>query len=356
MKHVTIIFFFGVMLTAPLQVLASETNGTINATNKYAWSNQAGWVNFGATNGGIAITDSGITGYAWNANYGWINMAPTNGGVTVAASGTLSGYAWGAGLGWVNFSGVSINSSGRFIGQASGVIIGTLTFDCINCNVTTDYRPIDFRSISSSGSGSSSSGSAGSSSGEGGSSTVPGTGRSDNVDGDSDPSSPRSGAVTDTQFGFLPAQLLDIRLILDDAKVARAIDVVARVIFESFGRVPTKVELTFVIQNVDGETVWSGKDELVVETEEIFVKRFSDIGFLPPGEYRLTLRTLYNETVEDEFGAPFVIAPIETLSSHWIWYVIGALALLLALLLLIVWIRRRKEKENTLRGLKTPYP
>lgn len=130
-------------------VFASETDGTIvtGGSAGYAWSNQAGWVNFGITNGNIHITDVvGITGYAWNTNYGWINMAPTNGGILVAANGALSGYAWGSSLGWINFSGVSINSSGKFVGQASGTIVGTLTFDCANCDVRTDYRPVSVRS------------------------------------------------------------------------------------------------------------------------------------------------------------------------------------------------------------------
>ncbi len=128
-------------------VYASETDGTIvtGGNAGYAWSDQAGWVNFGVANGNIHITDSGITGYAWNSGYGWINMAPTNGGVTVAANGALSGYAWGSSFGWINFSGVSINSAGKFIGNATGTVIGTLTFDCDNCSVVTDYRPQNFR-------------------------------------------------------------------------------------------------------------------------------------------------------------------------------------------------------------------
>ncbi len=140
-----IFFIFIVFLALPIAVFASQTSGTVDTTNKYAWSDQAGWVNFNTANGNISITDSGITGYAWNSNYGWINMSPTSGGVSVAASGALSGYAWGSSLGWINFSGVSINSSGKFTGQASGTVIGTLTFDCTNCNVTTDYRPSSFR-------------------------------------------------------------------------------------------------------------------------------------------------------------------------------------------------------------------
>lgn len=141
------ILFSVLVFIAAHQALASETNGTITSggNNGYSWSNQAGWINFGCSNCGISITDSGITGYAWNNNYGWINMKPTNGGVTVAANGALSGYAWGSSLGWINFSGVSINSLGKFIGQATGAVIGMLTFDCDNCDVRTDYRPANLR-------------------------------------------------------------------------------------------------------------------------------------------------------------------------------------------------------------------
>lgn len=145
------VFVIGVLIFSALSnpAYASQTDGTITSggNNGYAWSDQAGWVNFGVANGNIHITDSGITGYVWSHNYGWINMSPTNGGVTVAANGTLSGYAWGSSLGWINFSGVSINSSGKFVGQGSGTVIGTLTFDCTNCNVTTDYRPQNSRTV-----------------------------------------------------------------------------------------------------------------------------------------------------------------------------------------------------------------
>lgn len=142
-----LIFTFFIFTTSA--VFASETNGTITSggNNGYAWSNQAGWVNFGCSNCGISIVDSEITGHAWSNNYGWINMSPANGGVTVAANGALSGYAWGSGLGWINFSGVSINSSGKFVGTASGTNVGALTFDCANCSVTTDFKAQNFRKV-----------------------------------------------------------------------------------------------------------------------------------------------------------------------------------------------------------------
>lgn len=139
-----------VFCVIPTTALASTTVGTVvsGGTNGYAWSNQAGWINFAATNGNIQVTDAGLTGYAWNSNYGWINLSPTNSGVHNDGNGNLSGYAWGSSVGWVNFSGVTIDTNGKFHGQASGSIIGTLTFDCANCSVVTDWRPQSARSLS----------------------------------------------------------------------------------------------------------------------------------------------------------------------------------------------------------------
>jgi len=135
---------FGIVFFA-WPVLASETNGTINTANKYAWSNKVGWINFGVTSGNVAIADTAITGYAWSSNYGWINLAPTMSGVVNNSEGALSGQAWGENLGWIDFSGVTINSSGQFTGTATGDIVGTINFDCSTCNVSTDWRPASSR-------------------------------------------------------------------------------------------------------------------------------------------------------------------------------------------------------------------
>lgn len=124
---------------------ASNTNGTIDGTSKYAWSSKAGWVDFGLTNGNIHITDSAVTGYAWNDLYGWILMNPANSGVVNDGEGTLSGYAWSKNLGWVNFSGTTISATGTFRGQASGDNYGVINFDCANCDVKTDWRPRSVR-------------------------------------------------------------------------------------------------------------------------------------------------------------------------------------------------------------------
>ncbi len=86
-------------------VHASTTSGTISATDKYAWSNVGGWVNFAVssttgTSDQVTVTDSALTGYAWSENDGWINLAPAQGGVKNDGEGNLSGYAWDTGAGW----------------------------------------------------------------------------------------------------------------------------------------------------------------------------------------------------------------------------------------------------------------
>lgn len=124
-------------------VLASITHGTVTG---YAWSNNAGWINFGTERGNVRVTDNNVGGYAWSSNYGWINLAPKNNGVNNNGEGNLSGNAWGENLGWINFSGVTISKTGIFTGTATGEVVGTINFSCDKCNVATDWRPISQRS------------------------------------------------------------------------------------------------------------------------------------------------------------------------------------------------------------------
>ncbi|MCX6724167.1 MAG: hypothetical protein NT155_03305 [Candidatus Staskawiczbacteria bacterium] len=132
------------LLTMPVFAFASATHGTIDDVYKYAWADKAGWINFGATHGGVAVTDDGLLGYAWSENFGWINLSLAGNGVKNNGEGVLSGYAWGDNTGWINFSGVVIDDLGKFSGTASGDITGTVNFnsaECPNCHVATDWRP-----------------------------------------------------------------------------------------------------------------------------------------------------------------------------------------------------------------------
>src|SRR3989338_3447332 len=82
---------------------ASTSDGTIDTTAKWVWSEKIGWINFGVTSGNVHVTDIGLTGYAWNELYGWINLDPGTSGVANNSEGTLSGSAWGENIGWIDF-------------------------------------------------------------------------------------------------------------------------------------------------------------------------------------------------------------------------------------------------------------
>lgn len=122
-------------------VLALPANAaTITAPYQYAWSDQGAWVNFAPSQGGVIVEDDGLTGYAWAQNTGWISFDTTQSQVSNDGQGILGGFAWSEGEGWLSFTGVSIDSNGRFHGTATGAN-STLTFDCANCDVRTDWRP-----------------------------------------------------------------------------------------------------------------------------------------------------------------------------------------------------------------------
>ncbi len=126
------------MLAFASVVFASTSDGTVSG---YAWSENAGYINFGVATGNVHVYDSALNGYVWSSNFGWINLYPSVGGVRNDSEGNLSGYAWGENLGWINFAGVTINALGVFSGTATGDISGDINFSCSNCNMATDWRP-----------------------------------------------------------------------------------------------------------------------------------------------------------------------------------------------------------------------
>lgn len=108
--------------------------GNIDATNKWAWGTNVGWINFAPDNGRVAVYSDHLEGDAWGENVGWIRFKGTaqdstpyrvnNDGV-----GNLSGYAWGTNVGWINFAssngGVWVDPvTGDFAGYAWGENIG----------------------------------------------------------------------------------------------------------------------------------------------------------------------------------------------------------------------------------------
>ncbi len=143
----------------------------------------------------------------------------------------------------------------------------------------------------------------------------------------------------------IPEQLFDISFEVDNT-VARDIkELVSRVIFISFGKVPTPVNLTFVIEDEAGKEVYIEKDYIVVETEAVLTKKFESFE-LASGKYTLSLTTLYNVDVRDEFSQDFEIIEKEKVfnifKSVWFW------ALVLIVLVIII-TRRKLEKTKKIK-------
>ena len=148
-------------------------DGTIDGTNRYAWSENLGWVDFGSSEGNVQVQDIGLSGYAWSESSGWISLSCGNDStcddvsyaVLNDGNGNLSGEAWGENIGWFLFDSdygqVTIDSNGTFHGIAWRETTGWMIFNCDetdSCNdtsyfVSTTWCPTTSESGGSNGGG-----------------------------------------------------------------------------------------------------------------------------------------------------------------------------------------------------------
>jgi hypothetical protein len=132
-----------------LSVAHAATEGNIDPEARWAWSTNAGWIDFHPPHGGVTVYRDHVEGYAWGENAGWIRLGTHTGGgahtygntsaadygVNRTASNALSGYAWGTNVGWIDFDppgeeGVTIDPySGDFHGYAWGENVGWIHFN-----------------------------------------------------------------------------------------------------------------------------------------------------------------------------------------------------------------------------------
>ena len=147
--------FMGILMVNP----SLSNAGNISSTDKYAWSENAGWVNFNSTYGSVTVNSDHLEGYAWAENIGWIRLGDSTGGpynnnstsdwgVNMDSQGNLSGYAWSENAGWINFhpthSQVTIGTNtGSFDGYAWGENTGYIHFKNASpaYNVSTTFPP-----------------------------------------------------------------------------------------------------------------------------------------------------------------------------------------------------------------------
>jgi hypothetical protein len=131
---------------------------TMDATNRYAYGANLGWVDGVAdTNNGAVIGEYVCSGYLYSANIGWINLgsgspanqiqyqnnSATDYGVNQDGLGNLTGYAYSANVGWINFEQTygqpKINLfNGQFSGSVWGANCGWISLSNAVAYVQTD--------------------------------------------------------------------------------------------------------------------------------------------------------------------------------------------------------------------------
>jgi len=143
---------------------ASAYSLGIDATDKYAWGENIGWLNWGTAEGAVDVpeTDGDLTGYVWGENVGWISLNCSNtsscGTVDYGVTRTgddLAGYAWGENVGWISFScantatcgtvdyGANINTATNELeGYAWGENVGWIV---LNCTTTASCGTVSYR-------------------------------------------------------------------------------------------------------------------------------------------------------------------------------------------------------------------
>jgi len=146
---------------------AGESTGPIDSTDRWAWNDSIGWIDFGYSSGDVNVNENDLTGYAWNNNAKEIvlNCATTPIGSVCGTSnfkvsrnsttGVLSGWAWNDDYGWISFNcsdpgvcGTSdykvtvSTSTGIFSGWAWNDYIGWISFNCADPGLcgTSDYK------------------------------------------------------------------------------------------------------------------------------------------------------------------------------------------------------------------------
>lgn len=142
----TILRLAGMTLVLAGGIQAAFAGTTVDATDKFSWAPNLGWVNWrGDVDHGAVFNESVASGFIYSANAGWINLgdgipedgvrysnhSATDFGVNVDGESDpnaflLSGYAYAANFGWINFGVAGVTSpQGRpRIEKATGILRG----------------------------------------------------------------------------------------------------------------------------------------------------------------------------------------------------------------------------------------
>lgn len=367
------------MLVWTLPAMASETDGTVSPTEKYAWGENMGWINFAPTNGsnyvGVEVTDTQVKGYAWSGDYGWINFNPSSSGqgVTNTPSGQLGGYAWSASLGWVSMSGVTIDANGKFNGVAGvqSLPAGRINFNCTSCNVKTDWRPLSARSSGNSGGSSGPGGVVGNPylGGSNGGGGIVGTqqstqgseigqnaGQTQTTEPSGNPyMTPENPTVPITQHGTAEGetQLTEVvtstqeqstqgtqpypKILMDFniTNINSGQPVGSNIHFVNFDNKITPVDITFAIQDTSGKSVYTDHFGLILNGVYDFNHQFGRLD-LPEGDYQVTANFVYGDGQKRLLRQTFHVKPTSNYLLHFVVTTVSILIIILIFVLRLI--------------------
>jgi hypothetical protein len=139
----------------------------------------------------------------------------------------------------------------------------------------------------------------------------------------------------------IPAQLFDIKLELESNVLYDSRNLTAWVTFESFGRVPTPVNYTFIVLDEPGNELYSKTGTVTVNIEKLVTERFQQLS-LSPGKYNLILKTTYNTDVTDEFRQPFEVTRLRPHQQNLWSYILWPGVLLVIFLVMIIFFLLRR--------------
>lgn len=122
-------------------------------------------------------------------------------------------------------------------------------------------------------------------------------------------------------------RLLDIKLELESSLLDRSSDLVALIRFDSFGNVPTLINMDYTVLDSKGVEVYKEVGSVTVETEKLVSKDFKKLN-LKQGKYSLVLGTLYNTDVKDEFRQDFEVKGMSALELiSWTILILGIIGI-----------------------------
>lgn len=143
-------------------------------------------------------------------------------------------------------------------------------------------------------------------------------------------------------------KLFDIVLSIESALLNKSSDLVARTQFTSFGTVPTLVNMAYKVEDSSGKEVFTEKDEVTVETEQLVTKKFKNLD-IESGKYTLVLATTYGDNVKDEFKQAFEVKGASTSKSNLV-KIVGIILILVIVgiggIIIYRFIKRKKQEAK----------